>query len=123
MPVYAGNGKAQLIHANSEVYLFKNENIAAGTASLAFLLDRITRDSFGFAVEIHFASDPGAFQFDVEGAEEDNDAYYMTIGSPITLVNAGFAARFSGVQVFPKFVRGKVTLLSASTNLTAVLSR
>lgn len=129
MPFYPGSGKATIINANTQVFLFNNERTGPGTpinaASIACQLERQKSASypFGFAVQVSFSGAPGVFEVNVQGSEIDADANYCNLGTPITAVNAGNTARFEGVAVYPKFVRVFVKTLTNDVNTTAILTR
>lgn len=127
MPSYPGPGKARFINSNQQMLFWQNELVKAGTASVAFLLERQKSAAypFGAAIEVSFASDPGFFEIDVQGAETDQDANYCQLGSGMTVANASFVCRFDLTPslYYPRFVR---LFLKSLTNLpvvTAVLTR
>ena len=132
LPIYPGSGKAALINANQQQFFFSNESVAGLTgtspASVAFLLERQKAAAypFGFAVEIAFSGVPGAFEVDVQAAEQDQDISYIQLGTGITAVNTGNAARFDGTPnlYYPKFVRLLIKTKTANAvNITAILTR
>lgn len=127
MPGYGGKGTAYLLSENQQFILWQGETIAAGGAnssSRAVQLNR-TRGNFypwGFAVEVAFGGAPGAFGIDVQVAETDQDANYVTIGT-ISAVNANNVGRLDVTTVWAKFVRARVVTLTNAVSITAVLTR
>lgn len=115
MPLYAGTGKAELVLANRQVYLLNNEHVASGAASVAFLLDRVTRDNFGFTVQV---TGSGALEVHVEGSEIDSDEDYVDLGKPDSAQGSPIALRFNQM---PRFVRLRV--MHSSGPIRAVLTR
>ncbi len=125
MPAYPGSALAALINTNTQKVLFDNEAVAAGTASVAFMLERQKSASYplGFAVEVSFSGAPGTFEVDVQGAETDKASNYVQLGTGLTAVNANNVARFEGNAFYPKFVRVLVKTLTNAVNTTAILTR
>lgn len=125
MPIYPGSGLAKLINANKQVFLFQNERIAGGTASIAFQLERQKAAAYpwGAAVEVSFSAAPGTVAIDVQGSETDTAASFCTLGSSIAAVNASNYARFEILAYYPKFVRVLVKTLTNDVLITATLTR
>ena len=123
MPVYPGNGLANILRNNTQGILFAGEAATATELSISFLLERINRSFYpwGFAVEIQFSGAPGAFEFDIMGAETDASTNYVKIGS-ITAVNSSNVGRFESVALFPKYVAGYIASIGNSVNITAKVS-
>lgn len=127
MPAYGGKGSAYLLSENQQLVLWQGETIAAAAAtssSRAAQLNR-TRGNFypwGFAVEVAFGGAPGVFGIDVQVAETDQDANYITIGT-ISAVNASNVGRLDVTTIWAKFVRARVTTLTNAVSITAVLTR
>lgn len=115
MPLYRGTGKAQLVLANRQVFLFNKEEVPPEGASVAVLLDRVTNDMFGFTVQVVASGD---LEVHVEGSEMDDDAFYQDIGTPDVTQGSPIAMRFNQM---PRFVR--VRILESSGPVTAVLTR
>jgi len=124
MPVYPGSLQAKVIFEDGTAFLFTAETIAAGNASVAVQLRR-KRETFypwGCAVEVQFGGAPGAFALDVQVAETDAAANYVTIGS-ITAVNGTNVGRFDMTNLWPKFLRVNVTTLTNAVTTTVKVSR
>src|SRR6266705_1785818 len=113
MPAYPGAGQATMINANKQKFLWQNETVVAGTASVAFMLEKQKSASYphGFAVEIAFSGDPGTFEVDIQGAETDQANNYTQLGVGITQVNSTFVGRFDGAAFYTKFVRALLKTL------------
>lgn len=131
MPAYAGAGKATLLNANTQKFLFGNststkEPAVSGTASVAFQLER-QKSAFypwGWAAEFIFDAAPGTFEIDCQGAETDTDASYCNIGTAITAVNGSNVCRFdSGVTLFPRYVRFLLKTVTNVVNVTGRITR
>ena len=126
--LYPGTGLATLLNTNTQVFLFVNQPIAAGSpgvSSIAVQLERQKSSSypFGFAIEILFSGAPGTFEVDVQGAEQDQNISYCLLGTKITTVNGSNVARFEGVSLYPKFVRVNVPTMGNAVNMTALITR
>lgn len=125
MPGYSGKGLAALIYDNQQAYFFNGETVPAETASVAYQVAKITglQHSFsGFSVEASFAGAPGAFEIDVQGADTDDPAFYVSIGT-INAVSATNVGRFSQAGVPVKYVRVFLVSLTNAVVLTAKLTR
>jgi len=124
MPGYPGAGKAYLLNENQQYLCWIKEAVAVGESSFAVQLRR-NRGNFypwGVSVELSFSANPGAFQCDVQIADTDADANYITIGS-ITNVNAGFVGRLDLTTLWPKFLRLNMVSLANAVNVTAQVTR
>jgi len=130
VPFYPASGKATLLNANGQAFVFNNERVGAGTlnkASIGVLLARGQQAQggfpFEFAVELSFSAAPGVFEVNVQGSETDTDGSYCLLGTAITAVNGSNYARFEGVNFYPRFVRVFVKTLTNDVNVTAVITR
>lgn len=124
MPGYGGKGRVYLLSENQQFYLWNNEAVAVAAASQAVQLNR-TRGNFypwGWAVELAFGGAPGVFACDIQVAENDIDANYVTIGT-ISTVNSSNVGRLDVLNVFNKFARARMTALANVVNATALLTR
>lgn len=131
MSGYAGVGQAKLLRENTQIFLWQNEIIAAGSAvgslSMAVQLERVRSESYpwGFSAEVAFAGAPGAFDVDVMGSDTDDPRYFNKIGS-ITTVNAFNVGRFDGIGpnlTYPKYVALFMTTLANAVAVTGQLTR
>ncbi len=105
------------------------EAVAVGEASAAACIDtggvRTGPPSVG--VELQFSGAPGAFEVDVQEADTDADAFYVTPTNAtyqITAVNA--ATQIARADLSPtggKFIRLYVKALANPVNLRAKLTR
>lgn len=124
MPGYPGGGQATLLRSNRHKFLFNNETVAAGRASVAVQLERISHSSYPFAAsfQIKFSATPGVFEVDIQVADTDADGDYVTVAQ-LSSVTTGLTARYDMTTLWPKFVRVFVTTLTNSVNTTALVSR
>lgn len=124
MPPYPGPGYANLHHTNRQTFLFNNEAIPAGTASIAVQLERISRSSYpwGAAFQLKFSGPPGVFEVDIQVSETENDPDYITVAA-IAATSTTNVARFDLTNIFPKFVRGYVRTLTNAVNTTLLVTR
>lgn len=111
--VYPGPGLAPLLRGNSQQYLFQQQRVLSGQASIAVQLERIKMVYTypqGASLQIWFtnssqvAADPGTFEVDVQTADVDADAQYAT-GTGLTALNAGFAGRIELPLIYAKYLR------------------
>lgn len=122
MPVYPGNNLATLLYEGYQGQLFVAETLITGVSSIAFRLRRERGSSYpwGAAFQLAFSAAPGAFGVDIQVAETDTDASYVTVDS-ITAVNTGFTARYDMLSVYPSYVRARVTAAPANAVLASML--
>lgn len=121
MPGYPGNNLATLLYENRQAFLFRNEAVSAGERSVAFQLRR-TRGNFypwGASFAVSFSAAPGAFTFNIEVADADEDADYVSVAQ---LSDTG-SPRFDMMTIFPRFVRASVGSVANAVNATVMVTR
>ena len=132
MPAYGGNGTAELLNANRTMYFWENEIVPVatlpGSLSTAYQLERLPNVVYpwGFAVEVQFNGNPGTSEVDIMGAETDNSANYLKIGSITTFtapVAGQYVGRFETTSLYPKYVALLMLTLGNSFPVTAKISR
>lgn len=123
MPGYQ-NGQATLLRTNQQKFLLNNETVAAGGASIAVQLDRISNSFYpwGFSVQVKFGAAPGAFEIDVQVADTDNNTDYISVAQ-IQSANASNVGRVDVTTFFPRFVRVIVVTLTNAVGVTALITR
>ena len=133
MSGYAGNGQAGFLDSNRQIYLWSNEVIAAsatvGSLSVAYQLRRIDNAFYpwGLSFEAWFASDPGVFEIDIVGANNDlgspNPGHYVTLGT-ITSVNGSFVGRWDmPSNIWPKYVAAYMKTLTNAVAVTLQMTK
>ena len=126
MPAYVA-GKAQAIYPGDQVLAYSAEQPATGTASTAFAVGPIVgNDVPAISVEVQFVAAPGAFEFDIQEADVDVAADYVTIPTAgvINAVNGAFHARVDLNPFMGAFVRiNTVTQNANATNATVRITR
>jgi len=131
---YPGAGKASLLRPNESMYLFQQQAIAAGTASIAAQIERIKSSyyPFGASMQIWFtdvngvASDPGTFEVDFQTSDVDIDAAYYTIQmlkGASSILNASFQGGIQMPSFYAKFVRAKLVTLPNPVYSNILLTR
>lgn len=127
--VYTTSGLAGLLRANEQQYLFQQQRIAAGQASIAVQLERINRIYYPFAASIQIwftdvnqaAADPGAFEVDAQLS--DNDVQYSDY-TGLTAVNATSRAGIIQLTlIWAKFLRVNVKTLTNAVFTNVLVSR
>jgi len=123
-PGFYNSVPARLINANKEYFALQNQAGAAGQSSVAFILERQKSAfyPFGYSVEISFSGPPGTFEVDLQHADTDTDASYVTQAA-VSSVNASNVARYEMAICFTKFVRVKVATLTNNVNITVKVTR
>ncbi len=121
---YPGAGQAKLLNMNHQYFLLFRAAAVAGQASVAVQLSRMPRTAYPFAAafQVEFSATPGTFEISVEGAEIDEDRYYVEI-EEITAVNASFVGRVAVCSDYPKFVRVKVVTLTNAVLTSVIVTR
>lgn len=105
------------------------EEVAAGTASIAVQLAQGTMGDPPpmICVEIHFDSTPGVFEVDIQEADTDADAFYITPSNASYTINAVNATTFNvRVDLSPtggKFMRLFVKTLPNDSDMWAKITR
>jgi hypothetical protein len=124
MPGYPGGGNAGLLRSNRQAFLFNNEIVAVGAASIAVQLERISHSSYPFGVSFQakFSANPGVFGIDIQIADTDLDADYVTVAT-ISASNATFVGRYDLTNLWPRFVRAHVSALGNSVGVTVLVTR
>lgn len=127
MPNYDTTLQMPSLYPGQIVLAFDAEQPAAPQASKAFAIPTpmIGNHPPAINVDIEFSADPGVFQLDVQEAEEDENASYMTVPSAgsLTTVDANFRSR---ADIFPfvgKFIRLNLVSRTNAVNLTARISK
>lgn len=125
MPGYAGTARADLIRDNQQKYLWNNEAVAAGTASIAFQIERVNRSFYpwGISLEIFFSGNPGSFEVDLQDADIDQDSHYVTVDAITTGLNASYVTRIELPSFWTKYVRVKLVTLTNAVNVSVLLTR
>ena len=128
--IYPGAGQASLLRANSQQWLFQQQLITAGTASIAVLLERIKMSyyyPFGCSLQIWFtnssgvAADPGVFE--VDSQLSDNDVQYQD-GLALTAVNStDRSGRLEFPWLWAKFIRVNVKTLTNAVYTNVLVTR
>src|SRR4051812_11609152 len=94
--LYPGPGQAALLRANEQQYLFQQQLIVSGQASIAVQLERIKSSFYPFAcsVQIWFtdvngaAANPGAFEVDAQASDIDIASGFCDTLGGATAANA-----------------------------------
>ena len=113
MPGYPGSNLAKLLHNNVQGFLWDNEIPVVGTLSKAYILERINRSYYpwGLSFEAIFSGNPGVFEIDLMGSNDDHLTSYNYLGM-INGTNNAYGAIFTGfvgrwdmpTQIWPKYV-------------------
>lgn len=128
MPGYSGSGQAAVIGQGLQVHLFDHDTVSVSESSIACLISRLQGSFYpwGVSYEIAFSGAPGTFEIDVQTADTDADAYYVTIASITTgALNAGNVGRIELPNFWARYTRVKVVSFAnaATVNLTVLLTR
>jgi hypothetical protein len=127
MPIYPGSGQAQLIRENRQIFLFQNETVAQGTASIAVQLERIRASYYpwGASFEVMFSGAPGTFELDIQTADIDEDPHYCTINvfNSTAQLNANYVGRIELPQFWAKYVRAYLKTLTNPVTTTLLVTR
>lgn len=133
MPGYSGNGQAQTIGPDRQVFLWDNDTVTAGqttgSMSLAYGIGPLDNAFYpwGLSLEAWFSGAPGAFEIDILGANVDigypNPGHYVQIGT-ITSVNSSNVGRFDmPSNTWPRFVCAYLKTLTNAVQVTLQLTK
>ncbi len=131
MPGYSGTEQATLVYENKQAYLFYNELVSVGELSVAYELARVNRSFYpwGLSFEAIFNGNPGTFEIDLMGANNDLAANYVSIGN-INATNNSSSGAYVGrldmaSNVWPKYVAAYVKLMpnAATVKVTLQVTR
>jgi hypothetical protein len=114
------------IYPGDQIFLFNAEQPAAPQASVQVALANVydNTNAEGASVEIFFSAAPGAFELDIQVADTDTDAAYITVpGGIFTTVNANNFARIELVPVKAKLLRVRLVSRTNNVNLTVKVTR
>jgi hypothetical protein len=130
MPGYGGAGQASLIRDNQQVFLFQQELVVAGRASIALQLERVNRSSYPWGVSFQLAftdvngvpASPGAFEVDIQTSDIDQDIQYVNINSwvGVASLNASFVGRIELAVFYAKYVRAFIKTLPSPVYVTVL---
>ena len=133
MPNYTNNSVAQLLRDNTQAYLWNNETVAAGTASIGVQLERVNRSFYpwGVSFEIFFTNtagqpaNPGTFEVDVQTADIDEDAHYCTINllNSASQLNSSYVGRIELPSFWAKYVRAYLRTLTNAVNTSVLVTK
>lgn len=128
--IYPGAGQASLLRANSQQFLFRQQAIVAGQASIAVQLERIKMSyfyPFGCSLQIWFtdvngvAAAPGVFECDAQLS--DNDVQYAD-GQGLTAVNStSQAGRIELPWLWSKYIRVNMKTLTNAVYSNVLAAR
>src|SRR5215472_4085979 len=126
-------GRATLLRTNSQVWLFQQEQVAVGRASMAVQLERISRSSYpwGLSVQIYFTdasgkpADPGACEIDLQMSDIDQDTQYCTAAQFTggAALNANYVGRAEFLSFYARFARAYVKTLTNSVYVSILATR
>lgn len=127
----ATNSPLHAIYPGDTFPLFSAESPLTGQASIQVPIGELwQRRVTGISVEIIFSANPGAFNFQIQGADTDNPAAYFTEGSgtvnqSTAMADGTFRARVELSPWVAKFMRLLINTQTAnavtvSANVTAI---
>jgi hypothetical protein len=133
MPGFGGTGQAILLRENQQRYLFQQEQVTVGRASIAVQLERVRGSYYPWGISFQFyftdvngnPADPGAFGIDIQTSDVDQDALYSTaLPYPGTAtLNASFSGHAELVNFYAKYVRVSVKSLTNAVYVNVLATR
>jgi predicted RecA/RadA family phage recombinase len=125
--VYAGPGQAPLLRCGEQITVWQAQGILAGTTtSLAVQVEWLKSGFFyvpKLSVELVASGAPGTFEVDVQFAETDKDANYISNSTLINAVNTSNVARWDlPAGFFPRYARLFAKTWPNPVTITAVIS-
>lgn len=133
MPGYAGAGQAAGLGVNRQAFLWNVETPPAstypGSLSAAFQVARLDNAFYpwGMSFEVTFAGNPGAFEIDILGANDDAPQNYAYLGM-INAVNLYVPGYYVGrwdmpVQMWPRYIAAYLKTLTIAVPVTLKATR
>lgn len=127
MPAYTGPGYPIPLYQNRQAILLQSEVPVVNRASIAVqLLHGQWRGNTGrVSVSCIFAADPGAYQFNIEGANDDVDAQYVPISGlgPGSTTTTSFASFIDLQNPSVRYIRVRPVVVPNAVACTLLLSR
>lgn len=130
--IYPGAGFASLLRANSQAWLFQQQLIVAGNASIAVQLERIKMSyfyPFGASLQIFFtdvnqaAADPGAFEIDAQTSDIDVGAMFCDTTGLTAVSTSGRAGRIELPWLWSKYLRVNIKTLTNAVYTNVLVTR
>jgi len=118
MPVY-GSAPPKTAEGGIPQAVWNDENVTAGSSSLAVGLQRNENLSNCLSVELLFAANPGAIKVDLQTADTNEEKCFVTKASYETGLSAQFVGRIEATNIVAKFVRLKMVTLTNAVKVTA----
>jgi hypothetical protein len=138
---YPGPGQAALLRPNNQQFLFQQQLVVPAlarrvdgsnlSASIAVQLGRI-QDGYPWGMSFQYwftnisgvAANPGTFEIDIQTADFDNDASYVTQQSPNGGLNGDYSGRYEFPIFWAKFTRVYIkTLANTGVYCNVAVSR
>ena len=129
---YRGTGQAVLLRDNQQIFLLQQQQIAAGSSTMAVQLERINRSFYPWGLSFQLAftdvngnpASPGTFELDIQTSDIDQDNQYVgATANQITTVNTNNVARLELTTLYAKYVRGFMKTLGNSVYVTLLATR
>jgi hypothetical protein len=113
------------LYAGDTGVAINNEAVVAGYFSQQFALakDLVNGEPQSLAVEVVFSANPGNFEVDLQTADTDANANYVTKASLSGGLNGSYVGRIEVAQMSAKFARLAIPTLQNAVNLTARMTR
>jgi hypothetical protein len=123
-PGFYQPGQARMLNAGRQLFLWQNQRVLATQASVAVELERQKSNHYpwGAALQVNFSGPPGVFEIDIEAAEQDIDAAYVSIVTIVAVNSSNFGRAAIGFT-WPKYVRGRVVTLTNDVSTTLLITR
>jgi hypothetical protein len=116
MPAY-NTATAPVLTPSRPVKVWDAEAVTTGGKSQQISMHRFDQPGC-LSVEVKFSGAPGAFTLDLQTADTDAEAYYVTKTS-LTAVNSTNVGRLEVPTVVAKFARLVMTGIANTVNTTA----
>lgn len=123
---YPGPGQAKLLRCGEQAFVFQQSIAPSGTASVAVQLERIKASTvyqFGASFEISFSGSPGTFEVDIQTADTDADANFVSINAVTSGLNSNNVGRVELPLFWARYVRAKVITLTNNVTVSVLVTR
>jgi hypothetical protein len=118
MPAYvqgSTNLPLQALYPGASAVVWSAETPLVGTKSAAVCIARLCDNSVtSVSFEVKFSGAPGAYEIDIQEADTDEDAAYLSINNAVLTLSTNNYARYDMSPMQGRFVRALMKIATAN---------